>query len=77
MPLSTHSEAQAELARRWAEPWGSRRQEVVCIGNRPDRETICAKLNAALIETSGFEPDLWAEQPDPFPNPGHGAATSL
>ncbi len=65
--LPTHPEAQAEIARRWAEPWGDRRQEIVFIGVELDREAICAKLNAALIDTNAFEPEAWAHLPDPFP----------
>jgi G3E family GTPase len=65
--LPTHPEAQAEIARQWAEPWGDRRQEMVFIGVGLDREAICAQLNAALIEGDDFEPDAWADLPDPFP----------
>ncbi len=71
--LPTHPEAQAEIARRWAEPWGDRRQEIVFIGTDLDREAICDMLNAALIDASRFEPDAWADLPDPFPRPGRGA----
>jgi G3E family GTPase len=65
--LPTHPEAQAEIARQWAEPWGDRRQEMVFIGVGLDREAICAQLNAALIEGDDFEPLAWADLPDPFP----------
>ncbi len=65
--LSTHAELQAEIARNWAEPWGDRRQEIVFIGVGLDRETICASLNAALIDTDDFAPGAWADLPDPFP----------
>ena len=68
--LPTHPEAQAEIARRWAEPWGDRRQEIVFIGAGLDREAICEKLNAALIDTMEFEPEAWADLPDPFPQWG-------
>lgn len=65
--LPTQPEAQAEIARRWAEPWGDRRQEIVFIGVELDREGICEKLNAALIDTRNFTPEAWADLPDPFP----------
>ena len=65
--LPNHPEAQAEITRRWAEPWGDRRQEIVFIGTGLDREAICANLNAALIDTQEFEPEAWADLPDPFP----------
>jgi G3E family GTPase len=41
--LPSHPEAQAEIARNWAEPWGDRRQEMVFIGVGLDREAICAR----------------------------------
>jgi len=60
-------EAQAEIARNWAEPWGDRRQEIVFIGVGLEREVICARLNAALVDTTEFTPDDWAGMEDPFP----------
>ncbi|MVO16801.1 GTP-binding protein [Rhodobacteraceae bacterium CY05] len=69
--LPTHPQAQAEIARNWAEPWGDRRQELVFIGVGLDREVICERLNAALIDTANFQPDNWLDLPDPFPAWGH------
>ncbi len=68
--LPTHPQAQAEIAKNWVEPWGDRRQEIVFIGTAMDREAICARLNAALIEADAFTPELWADMPDPFPRWG-------
>lgn len=68
--LPKHPEAQAEIARNWAEPWGDRRQEIVFIGAGLDREAICAKLNDALVDTTEFEPEAWISLPDPFPRWG-------
>jgi G3E family GTPase len=65
--LPKHPEAQAEIASKWAEPWGDRRQEIVFIGADLDREAICAALNAALVTTCDFTPQAWARLPDPFP----------
>ena len=65
--LPTHPDAQAEIARHWAEPWGDRRQEIVFIGAGLDREAICAALNAALVPAADFTPAAWAHLPDPFP----------
>ena len=68
--LPTHSEAQAEIASNWVEPWGDRRQELVFIGVGLERETICARLNAALLDVDAFRPEEWADMPDPFPQWG-------
>ncbi|RBO53860.1 GTP-binding protein [Rhodovulum sp. BSW8] len=70
--LPTHPEAQAEIARRWAEPWGDRRQEIVFIGVGLDREAICARLNSALVDTQEFTPEAWKRLPDPFPRWAQG-----
>lgn len=68
--LPTHPEAQAEIASNWVEPWGDRRQELVFIGVGLERETICARLNAALLDVDAFRPEEWTEMPDPFPQWG-------
>lgn len=70
--LPTHPQAQAEIARNWAEPWGDRRQELVFIGVGLERETICARLNAALLDTNDFTPQEWTHLSDPFPQWGQG-----
>jgi G3E family GTPase len=72
--LPKHPEAQAEIARHWAEPWGDRRQEIAFIGVDLDREAICARLNAALVPTGDFTPGDWTHLPDPFPRWGQRAA---
>jgi len=68
--LPTHPQAQAEIARNWVEPWGDRRQELVFIGAGLEREEICARLNAALVDADAFEPWAWADMADPFPQWG-------
>jgi G3E family GTPase len=68
--LPEHPQAQAEIARNWVEPWGDRRQELVFIGTGFDREALCARLNAALVDAGDFVPEAWAKLPDPFPNWG-------
>lgn len=47
--------------------WGDRRQEIVFIGADPmDEAKICAELDACLIDSPVFVPDLWRNLPDPF-----------
>jgi G3E family GTPase len=70
----THPDALAEVASKWVEPWGDRRQEIVFIGSDLDREAICAALNAALVTTCDFTPQAWTKLPDPFPQWGAKAA---
>lgn len=68
--LPQHPDAQAEIARNWVEPWGDRRQEIVFIGVDMDREALCARLNAALVNAGDFTPSDWTQLPDPFPRWG-------
>ncbi len=68
--LPTHPQAQQEIAKNWVDPWGDRRQEIVFIGVGMDREAICARLNAALLDVDDFRPDEWTDLPDPFPRWG-------
>ncbi len=65
--LPKHLDAQAEIAAKWAEPWGDRRQEIVFIGAGLDRDAIFAALNAAMVTTCDFMPKAWSNLPDPFP----------
>jgi G3E family GTPase len=70
----THPDALAEVAGKWQDPWGDRRQELVFIGSSMDREAITAALDAALIHAPGFTPQLWADLADPFPSWRRAAA---
>ena len=63
----THPDALAEVAAKWQEPWGDRRQELVFIGHGMDEAAIRAGLDAALIPERAFTPEIWASLPDPFP----------
>jgi G3E family GTPase len=64
----THPDALAEVASKWQEPWGDRRQELVFIGHGMDEAAIRARLDAALIPATAFTPDAWTGFPDPFPD---------
>ncbi|SMD17710.1 zinc metallochaperone GTPase ZigA [Rhizobium sp. RU36D] len=47
--------------------WGDRRQEIVFIGADPmDEAKIRAELDACLIDSPVFVPELWRNLPDPF-----------
>ncbi len=63
----THPDALAEVAGKWQEPWGDRRQEIVFIGAGHDRAAITAALDAALVTSADFAPEAWKDLPDPFP----------
>jgi G3E family GTPase len=63
----THPDALAEVAGKWCEPWGDRRQELVFIGTGMNKAAICAQLDAALIPAHAFAPADWTGLPDPFP----------
>jgi G3E family GTPase len=61
-------EALAEMAGKWVEPWGDRRQEIVFIGAGMDQAGLIAALDAALMPEADFVPGQWADMADPFPS---------
>jgi len=71
----THPDALAEVAEKWQEPWGDRRQEIVFIGADTDRAALTTALDAALVPSTDFTPDVWSDLPDPFPVWRRTAAT--
>jgi G3E family GTPase len=66
----THPDSLREVASKWAEPWGDRRQELVFIGSGLDESAIRSRLDAALVAADDFAPDVWRHLPDPFPSWG-------
>jgi G3E family GTPase len=64
----THPDALGEVAAKWQEPWGDRRQEIVFIGHGMDEAAIRAQLDAALVPAKAFTPDDWTGFSDPFPS---------
>ncbi|MHA3979374.1 zinc metallochaperone GTPase ZigA [Halovulum sp. GXIMD14794] len=64
-----HPQALAYLEQHWQEPFGDRRQELVFIGAGMDKAAITTALDAALVgDEARFEPENWADLPDPFPS---------
>jgi G3E family GTPase len=63
----SHPEALAELASKWQDPWGDRRQELVFIGSGMDETALRARLDAALVPATSFTPEAWTGLSDPFP----------
>ena len=70
----THPDALADVASKWQEPWGDRRQELVFIGHGMDEAALRQKLDAALLPASSFTPQDWKDLSDPFPTWWRSAA---
>lgn len=70
----THPDALQEVAGKWQEPWGDRRQEIVFIGHGMDESALRKRLDAALIPATAFTPEAWTNLPDPFPSWRRNAA---
>ena len=71
----THPDALSEVAEKWAEPWGDRRQELVFIGSGMNEAALRHALDAALIPATDFTPLAWTGFSDPFPEWKRKAAT--
>ncbi|MBE7533735.1 MAG: GTP-binding protein [Chloroflexi bacterium] len=69
-------DAQTYLAAKhiWAEPYGDRRQEIVCIGQNLPKEKMVSSLNGCLL--SEFEMQIWQAGELPFTNPFLAASKS-
>lgn len=63
------SDSQAEILANWQEPYGDRRQEIVIIGRRMDRDALQQELEACLLTPDERKagPAAWASYTDPFP----------
>jgi G3E family GTPase len=56
------------LKRKWSEPYGDRRQEIVFIGTGMDQAALCARLDACLVEgPEGMHLATWSKLTDRFP----------
>ena len=68
-------EARAGIAEGWDPAFGDRRQELVFIGQRLDREALVARLDAALLTDDELaRGPLWGRAlPDPWPRWGTDA----
>ncbi|WP_137112986.1 GTP-binding protein [Rhodobacter sp. SY28-1] len=64
----THPDALREVASKWQDPWGDRRQELVFIGSGMDEAALRSRLDAALVPASSFSPEAWTGFSDPFPD---------
>ncbi|MGF9566443.1 zinc metallochaperone GTPase ZigA [Neorhizobium sp. JUb45] len=66
----------SDMMKPYLDPvWGDRRQEIVFIGADPMNETaIRAELDACLIDSGAFRPELWRGLPDPFSSWDRAAA---
>ena len=69
-----HPDALAEVARKWDDIWGDRRQELVFIGAGMAEAGVRAALDAALVPDLAFKPARWEGLSDPFPRWGQAAA---
>jgi Cobalamin synthesis protein cobW C-terminal domain len=57
----------AEVAFKWQDPWGDRRQELVFIGHGMDEAAMRMALDAALVPAQDMTPTAWTSLHDPFP----------
>jgi G3E family GTPase len=65
-----HSEWKDQVAAKWDDVFGDRRQEIVFIGTAMDEAMLCAQLDDCLVDCGAdvtMDIEAWRALPDPFP----------
>jgi G3E family GTPase len=62
-------ESREHIMKKWVEPFGDMRQELVFIGQNLDQAALCAALDDCLLSEAELlrGKNAWARLPDPFP----------
>jgi len=61
---------EADVAGKWDQEWGDRRQELVFIGIGIEKNRLQKALDTCLVPAERFQPEAWQGLADPFPNWG-------